>query len=189
MIGASWERIKTEKSALATRALGLATAGALMLLASGGAFAQASQFIATLTGGASVPTIVSSGAGAFRASVSGSTLNYTLLLLSPGTDGEVTMAHVHVAQPYSTGGIAVWLCTSPSAPLSAPAGTPACPTRAGSVSGSLTAADVQAIAAQGLTAGDLGALLSLMRAGDTYVNVHTTTIGSGEIRGQIQPAQ
>ena len=39
----------------------------------------------------------------------------------------------------------------------------------------------------GVDAGDYNGLLQLMRAGETYTNIHTTTNPGGEIRGQNQP--
>ena len=39
--------------------------------------------------------------------------------------------------------------------------------------------------AQGLPAGDLNAILSEIKAGFAYANVHTTNFGGGEIRGQL----
>ncbi len=53
------------------------------------------------------------------------------------------------------------------------------------MTGTIVADDVQAIAAQGLEAKDIGALIRAMKAGYTYANVHSTTFGNGEIRGQI----
>jgi hypothetical protein len=43
------------------------------------------------------------------------------------------------------------------------------------------------VAAQRLDAGNLTELLvNALRTGSAYVNVHTTTLGGGEIRGQIR---
>jgi hypothetical protein len=39
--------------------------------------------------------------------------------------------------------------------------------------------------AQGIAPGEFAELVRAMRAGVTYANVHTTTHGGGEIRGQI----
>jgi hypothetical protein len=68
---------------------------------------------------------------------------------------------------------------------------PACPTdpAAGTVTGTITAANVKAVEAQGLAAGDFAALVRAIKHEATYVNVHTTEpagFGSGEIRGQIE---
>jgi hypothetical protein len=49
-----------------------------------------------------------------------------------------------------------------------------------------TAANVGAIPAQGLAAGDLPKLLEAIRAGATYANVHTRAHAGGEIRGLIK---
>jgi hypothetical protein len=49
------------------------------------------------------------------------------------------------------------------------------------VEGTATAADVS-----GPLAGDLAALVSAMRSGETYVNIHTVAYRPGEIRGQIK---
>jgi CHRD domain len=65
-------------------------------------------------------------------------------------------------------------------------GKPACPAAGGTVSGTIVAADVLALPTQGLAAGDLAAFLRAMRAGVTYVNVHSMTFAAGEIRGQLK---
>jgi hypothetical protein len=48
------------------------------------------------------------------------------------------------------------------------------------------AADVVALAAQGIAAGDLAAVLQMIRAGLGYANMHTPLHPGGEIRGQIR---
>ena len=52
--------------------------------------------------------------------------------------------------------------------------------RAGEVEGVITAANVVGPLGQGVAAGDFA-----LRAGQTYVNVHTTRSPGGEIRSQI----
>ena len=49
----------------------------------------------------------------------------------------------------------------------------------------ITPAQVVGPAGQGIAAMEFGELVRAMRAGATYVNIHTTTFGGGEIRGQI----
>jgi CHRD domain len=63
--------------------------------------------------------------------------------------------------------------------------------RAGRVTGTLTAADVQTLVANGIagptatTPGEFAEVIELVRAGKTYVNVHSTKFTPGEIRSQI----
>ena len=57
--------------------------------------------------------------------------------------------------------------------------------RAGEVSGTLTAADVLAQAGNGIAAGEFAEVIALIRAGRTYVNVHSAKFPPGEIRSQI----
>jgi len=54
------------------------------------------------------------------------------------------------------------------------------------VTGTITAADILAITAQGLAAEDFAGAVRAIESGNTYVNVHTTLFPGGEIRGQIQ---
>src|SRR5258708_9648491 len=138
---------------------------------------------AKLTGFQESPPKLSPSTGTFEATVIGSTLSYTLTytkLSSPAF-----MAHIHLAQPAVNGGIFLWLCGSAAAP--GPAGTPTCPPDGGTVSRSgVTAADIQGISGQNLTAGDFAGVLRIISAGEAYVNVHTTAIPGGEIRGLVR---
>jgi len=53
------------------------------------------------------------------------------------------------------------------------------------VTGTITPADVIGPASQGIGAGQFDKLVDAIRAGVTYVNVHTPSFPAGEIRGQI----
>ena len=86
-------------------------------------------------------------------------------------------AHIHFAQEGVNGGVAAFLCGGD--------GKPDCPQGSGTVTGTITAENVEAIAAQGLAANDIEALIRALKAGYTYANVHSQDFGSGEIRGQI----
>ena len=50
----------------------------------------------------------------------------------------------------------------------------------------MTAANVVGPIAQGIAAGNLAAILEMIRAGFGYANMHTARFPSGEIRGQIK---
>jgi len=82
-----------------------------------------------------------------------------------------TMAHIHTAPADSAGPILVTLFTS---------ATPIGPLTGTLASGTFTATNIQ----NGLS---VDSLLSLMRLGRTYVNVHTDRNPNGEIRAQIEP--
>ena len=138
---------------------------------------------AKLTGFQESPPKLSPSTGTFQATVIGSTLSYKLTytkLSSPAF-----MSHIHFAQPAVNGGIFLWLCGSASAP--GPAGTPTCPPDGGTVSRSgITAADIQSVSAQNLSAGDFAGALRIITGGVAYVNVHTTLFPAGEIRGFVR---
>jgi hypothetical protein len=102
-----------------------------------------------------------------------------------GLTGAVAQAHIHFGQEHTVGGIVVWLCqaTAP-APAAVSALTPTCP-QEGTVTGTITPAQVLEAVGQGIVAGDFDEVVAAIRAGRTYANVHSATFGPGEIRGQI----
>lgn len=176
-------------------------AGVLVAVACGGvAFAHENArrfFVEFMNGLQEAPAIVSTtGNGTFAASISrdGSRINYVLTFKE--LEGDVRMAHIHIGHPQNSGPVVLWLCDSEQNP-SPSATTPACTEddpsnlRAGKVTGTLTADDVQAAANNGIagapatTPGELDEVIALIRAGKTYVNLHTSTFGAGEIRSQI----
>ncbi len=134
------------------------------------------QFQADLSGFQQVPTLFSSGEGTFSARLNpdGTSLTYTLSYT--GLVGAFA-AHIHIGAEGTNGGVIVFLCGG--------GGKPECPSASGTVTGTITAADVKAVTTQGFPAGDFAALLTSLRAGATYVNVHTTAYPGGEIRGQV----
>lgn len=129
--------------------------------------------------------IFTPASGKFRARLDGDRIVYELEY--ENLVGDVTQAHIHFGQNHTVGGIVVWLCQTAGtpAPAAVAASTPVCPPQ-GSVSGTILASQVLAQAAQGFPAGSLEALLSALRAGAAYANVHSTTFGPGEVRGQIE---
>lgn len=141
---------------------------------------------ARLTGYEETPsTISTTGRGSFKAVVTKDDeivyeLNYSNL------ETDITQAHIHFGRPGLSGGIAAWLCGTPTNP--GPTGNlpPQCVLGTeGSVSGTITAAQVIGPAGQGIAAGEFAELLDAIRAGATYANVHTTGRPGGEIRGLV----
>ena len=136
-----------------------------------------------LTGYQEVPALSTPGVGEFRASVNraGTELRYRLTY--GGLESAATQAHIHFENETNSGGIVVFLCTNLG---NGPAGTQACPANGGTITGTLHAADVTSGAAsQGIDAGEFQEFLRAIRAGVTYVNVHSTGRPSGEIRAQL----
>jgi CHRD domain len=130
---------------------------------------------------------VSTGArGTFVAQIDPQDHTITYELRYQDLEGEVTQGHIHFGQRHTVGGIVVWLCQTAGtpAPAAVAAATPACPAE-GTVTGTITPAQVLTATGQGLEAGEFDALVDAIRAGTTYANVHSTLFPPGEIRGQI----
>jgi hypothetical protein len=142
------------------------------------------SFKAKLEGYQEVPAVSSPGAGKFKAKLmSDGSIQYELAYQD--LEGTTFMSHIHLGQKHTNGGIMVWLCgNAPDA--TPPVGTPACPVPGGTVTGTLTAANVVGPAGQLVNAGEFAELLKAMKSGAAYVNVHTTKVRAGEIRGQVK---
>jgi len=125
----------------------------------------------------------SPGSGQFQITLTSSTMTYTLTYSALSTP--VTQAHVHFGQPGVSAGVMFFLCTNLG---NGPAGTPACPANGGTVTGTITAADIVGPTTQNVNLGDFAAALKIIRAGVGYANVHTTKFPVGEIRGQLTSA-
>ena len=130
-----------------------------------------------LDGFQEVPSISSNAAGKIKVKLNGSSIRYKLVYSGFTAQNKVKFAHIHFAQEGVNGGVAAFLCGGN--------GSPPCPETSGDVTGTITAANVKEITAQGLAAGDISALIRAIKSGYTYANVHSDTFGSGEIRGQI----
>ncbi|MDQ4007489.1 MAG: CHRD domain-containing protein [Actinomycetota bacterium] len=136
---------------------------------------------ATLRGFAEVPTVSSPGNGTFDATIDTAARRITYTLSYDGLSGRVQQAHIHLGRRSTAGGVSAFLCTNIGGGT---ARTPACP-RSGEVTGTLRPADVLGPSDQGIAGREFGELVRALRAGATYVNVHTGPFPAGEIRGQI----
>ena len=149
--------------------------------------AKADQIRALLTGYEETPAAVSTtGRGEFQAVIDddGQSIRYRETF--SGLQGTITQSHIHVGQLSIQGSVVIFLCQTSTNPD--PTGlAPQCPQQ-GTVTGRITAANVIAgsIATQQLAAGDLAAIITAIRAGSAYANVHTSLSPGGEIRGQIR---
>jgi len=140
-----------------------------------------------------VPSVSTVANGAFNADINAEETQITYSLTYSALEGEVQQAHIHLGQRGVNGGISVFLCSNLG---NGPVGTQACPPPPATITGTITAADVSpdipATAAarnQGLGTGEFGELLKAIRAGKTYVNVHSAKFPGGEIRSQIEHDQ
>jgi hypothetical protein len=94
----------------------------------------------------------------------------------------VTQSHVHFGKRHVPGGIMAFFCSNLT---TAPAGTQPCPSTAGTVTGTITSANVLGITGQGFPAGNFDALLAAIESNTAYGNIHTMMFPAGEIRGQV----
>jgi len=135
--------------------------------------AEPTSFAATLNGAAERPnavTTTATGAATVTINEAASTMDFTVTV-----NGIVNViaAHIHVGRTDAAGPIVVNLLPTAPAP--------------GTITGSLSTGT---ITQTNITTGvpiTFASLVSLMRKGDTYVNVHTQANGGGEIRGQLTP--
>jgi hypothetical protein len=149
-------------------------------------FKKISEF---LTGYQEVPSVSTTGNGEFNARISNDGSQIDWELTYNDLEGAVQQAHIHIGNVGVNGGITVFLCTNLG---NGPAGTQPCPAPPATISGTIVAADVSpnipatlAARNQGLNTGEIDELIKAIRAGATYVNVHSTTWPGGEIRSQI----
>jgi hypothetical protein len=167
------------KLALAVVAAGALAIGIVTVAMAGGG----KSIHERLTGYEEVPALSTPGVGKFRASINRGANEIRYQLTYGGLESPATQSHIHFENRTNSGPIVVFLCTNLG---NGPAGTQACPAGGGTISGTIRPADVGAgAAAQGLAAGEFNELVRAIRAGATYVNVHTAGRPTGEIRAQL----
>lgn len=127
------------------------------------------HFNASLKGRNEVPPVATKAAGETIVTISKDETKIRYKLITANIV-DVFGAHFHLAPAGSNGGVVAFLYND------APSG----PANGVLAEGYITAGDVI-----GSIAGDLDALIDAIRNGYIYVNVHTTSTPSGEIRGQL----
>ena len=159
------------------RTQGLLVLGLGLALAFGGCDKgtdDAEVFQATLSGSNEVPARSTAGLGETGFTFDGTTVRFAIEV---DDILDVTQAHIHSGAAGVNGPVRVFLFPPP--PASAATSTP------------FSTADRRILSEGSFTAADVGGvtfdeLLSQMRGGTAYVNVHTRTFPGGEIRGQIR---
>jgi len=136
-----------------------------------------------LSGYQEVPALSTPGFGKFRATVDRKDQEIHYTLTFGGLESPATQSHIHFENMTNNGNIVVFLCSNLG---NGPPGTQPCPASGGTISGTITPANVGAgAAAQGIAAGEFDEFVAAIKAGRTYVNVHTTGRPGGEIRAQL----
>lgn len=140
---------------------------------------------ARLNGYQESTSVSTTGFGSFHIKINNdNTADYVLSYRDVETP--VLQAHVHFAQRSVNGPISVFLCrtTQPVPPGAQTA--PQCPPTTGTVSGTITPADIiLQNPDRGIEPGNWAEFVAAVRVGHTYANVHSTRFPGGEIRGQI----
>ncbi len=167
-----------KKVAIAT-ALFMVAVTTFVVVSSSATGQRRGLFRANLNGFNEVPSISTTGAGVFLASINPAGDRIFYQLSYSRLDSDAHAAHIHLGQPGVAGGIIAFLCGGGD--------KPACPQRGGTVTGEIDPADVTGPANQGIEAGSMGEAVRAMRRGFVYANVHSTRFPGGEIRGQVRP--
>ncbi len=132
-------------------------------------------------------TISTPGSGRFEAHVDGENREIRYKLRYEHLEGDVQQAHIHFGGRHQSGGIIAFLCSSiKDGKGGAPKGTQECPDAPATIEGTIKPSDVIGPEDQGIKPGEFGEMVDAIKAGVTYVNVHTDKYPNGEIRGQIK---
>ena len=136
------------------------------------------NYTAHLSGRNEVPTAVNTnatGEAIFHISKDGKSISYKLIT---SNIDNLLMAHIHIGTPSVNGPITVWLY---------PESGPPPHLISGRFDGVLATGTITAKDLMGPLQGDvLDSLITRIKNGDAYVQVHTVQHKTGEIRGQIK---
>jgi len=130
-------------------------------------------FVATLSGAEEVPARGTGANGSAQFIVEGNQITYAIEV---DDITSIIQAHIHTGAPGVNGPVRLFLYPAPPASLPAPLVTVTDKTI-------LVEATVDSSSVNGVTYEEL---LTAMRSGNAYVNVHTTQFPGGEIRGTVR---
>jgi hypothetical protein len=170
------------KRRLLTAAMAIAMS---MVLSTSAAHADTITFTTILSGANEVPSTASAGTGSATVVLNTTANTMLVSLVFSGLTGPTTASHIHCCvAPGGNAGVATQTPSFLNLPL-------------GVTSGSFTQTldltlassyNPAFITLEGGTVSDAeAALVAGMEAGDSYLNIHTTTFPGGEIRGILAP--
>jgi hypothetical protein len=126
--------------------------------------------------------ILTKGTGTLELKLDRNSQTLTFTLKFENLSSPVTQSHIHFGKVHTPGGVMVFFCSNLA---SAPAGTQPCPANGGTVTGTLTTANLLPVPGQNVPANDFTAIADALLTDSAYVNVHTVNFPAGEIRGQL----
>src|SRR5262245_56922404 len=141
-----------------TRNIGIWTIAALAarLLVAPAAYTETERFSARLVAVTEVPPIHTDGRANFQMTIRPGAITFSLNF--SGLSSPLAVAHTHFGVPKVNGGVMIFLCGG--------GGQPACPaTTSGTITGTITAANVVGPASQGVAAGNPHRALALRHDG------------------------
>jgi CHRD domain len=170
-------------AALGGVAIAALATGSIAVASDNGSDEGQSAWNVELTGYQEDPSALSTtGTGSVQVRIDDNNQELSYELTFGNLEAPALQSHIHFGNRSQSGGISVFLCTNLG---NGPAGTPACPSGGGTVSGTLSAADVVGPAAQGIAPGEFAELVAAIRNGTAYANVHSQKYPGGEVRGQL----
>jgi hypothetical protein len=156
-------------------------AALLLFIALAAGADEGTRFRAELVGTQEVPAIFTAGSATLEMRVLDNDTRIEFSLTYENLTAPPLAAHVHFGQRSVSGGVSFFFCGG--------GGKPPCPaSTSGTITGTVVAADVVGPTGQGIAAGNLAAILQMIRAGFGYANMHTPLHLAGEIRGQVRGA-
>jgi hypothetical protein len=174
-------------------ALGL-TLGMLTILSCGDDDDDAIELQANLRGANEVPVANSPGSGTAELTINDDQTQISYVLTYTGLSN-VAQGHIHVGDANINGPIILFLCANGALVNNAPVPPPSCPAGSGTVTGTLTSANLILRPQNTPAINSFADAITQILNGNTYTNVHTDDgvpppntgpgdFPGGEIRGQ-----
>ena len=129
-----------------------------------------------LSGLNEVPSIITDASGELELTIQNDQITFELKFQN--LSANLAASHIHIGQRGANGGVSAFFCGG--------GGQPDCPAAtSGTITGTITAANVIGPAGQGVNAGEFAKLVRAIRSGVAYANAHNARFPGGEMRGQL----